>query len=76
MATNGNIITAKVPDLSQVEKFGFLFGYPISHSLSPLMHQTVYDNLGIKWQQFFLESTDVPQFLELMRRPDFLGKSM
>lgn len=77
MASNGapsKVITCETPDIESVEKFGFLFGYPIAHSYSPLMHQTVYDNIGYKWRQFFLESTDMSQFLELMRKPNFYGK--
>lgn len=75
-AVNGQqqVITCPVPDMSHVEKFGFLFGYPIAHSLSPMFHKAVYQNLGLSWEQFFLESTDIPQFLELTRQPQFFGK--
>lgn len=73
METNGQVITCATPDISQVEKFGVLFGHPIAHSYSPLMHQTVYDTIGYKWRQFLLESTDMSQFLELMRHPGFYG---
>lgn len=73
--SKGQIITANEPDVSSREKFGFLFGHPIAHSLSPLTHQTVYDSIGYNWQQFPLPSTDMPQFLDLMRRPNFFGES-
>lgn len=75
MATNGNVITAATPDISKREKFGLLFGYPIAHSYSPLMHQTVYDNIGYNWQQFLFESTDMSQFLEIRQHPQFYGQS-
>jgi quinate dehydrogenase len=74
MATNDKVITCATPDFSTVEKFGVLFGHPIAHSYSPLMHQTVYDNINYKWRQFLLESTDMSQFLDIMRYPDFYGK--
>jgi len=76
MATNGKVITAATPDFSKREKFGVLFGYPIAHSYSPLMHQTVYDNIGYNWQQFLFESTDMAQFLELRKHPQFYGASV
>ena len=62
-------------DMSRVEKFGVLFGYPIAHSYSPLMHQTVYDSIGYNWRQFLLESMDMSEFLELMQHPKFYGMS-
>lgn len=76
MATNGNVITAVTPDISKREKFGLLFGYPIAHSYSPLMHQTVYNNIGYNWQQFLFESTDMSQFLEIRQHPQFYGQSL
>jgi hypothetical protein len=75
MTTNGNVITCATPDFSKREKFGVLFGHPIAHSYSPMMHQTVYDNIGYDWQQFLLESTDMSQFLALRQHPQFYGKS-
>lgn len=74
MATNGNVITAEIPDISKRERFGLLFGYPIAHSYSPLMHQTVYDNIDYNWQQFLFESTDMSQFLSIRQHPQFYGK--
>ncbi|KAI5254510.1 shikimate/quinate 5-dehydrogenase [Aureobasidium subglaciale] len=76
MVMNDQTVVCETPDFSHVEKFGLLFGYPIAHSYSPLMHQTVYDNIGYKWQQFLLESTDMSHFLELMSHPKFYGASV
>ena len=50
----------------EVEKFGVLFGYPISRSCSPLIHHTVDDALNLHWQQVLLESTNMTQFPDLM----------
>lgn len=62
-----------VPDTSQVERHGYLFGHPIAHSMSPMLHQCVYNNLGLDWTQFPLDSTDMPLFLSLIKHPKFYG---
>ena len=62
-----------VPDSSHLERHGYLFGHPIAHSMSPLLHQTVYDELGLKWSQLPLESTDMSLFLKLIRDPSCYG---
>ncbi|KAL1301823.1 hypothetical protein AAFC00_006010 [Neodothiora populina] len=76
MAIPEHIITCKTPDIHSVDRFGFLFGYPIAHSFSPLMHETVFKHIGYKWRQFFLESTNMSQFLELIHEPNFFGASV
>ncbi|KAF2107843.1 hypothetical protein BDV96DRAFT_653348 [Lophiotrema nucula] len=65
-----------VPDTTQVERHGYLFGHPIAHSMSPLLHQTVYDGLGLKWSQFPLDSLDMDLFLRLREDPNFYGASV
>jgi quinate dehydrogenase len=62
--------------ITKVERHGYLFGHPIAHSMSPLLHQTVYDNLGLKWSQFPLDSTDMSLFLDLIKHPQFYGASV
>lgn len=64
-----------VPETSHLERVVYLFGYPIAHSLSPLLHQTIYDNLGLNWSQLPLPSTSIPHFLSLLRDPRCLGAS-
>lgn len=66
-------IETRVPEISRVERHGYLFGHPISHSMSPLLHQTVYDSLGLKWSQYPLDSTDMNLFLSLIQHPQFYG---
>ena len=63
-----------VPDTSSVERHGYLFGFPIAHSMSPLFHNTVYADLGLNWNQFYLESTDIELFKKLRQHPKFYGK--
>ncbi|GAM82339.1 hypothetical protein ANO11243_003180 [Dothideomycetidae sp. 11243] len=62
-----------LPQRHSVDKFGFLFGYPISHSFSPLFHRTIYQSLGLNWDCFFLESPDVENVLPYLHEPTFLG---
>jgi quinate dehydrogenase len=42
--------------------------------MSPLFHNTVYADLGLNWNQFFLESTDMELFKKLRQDPKFYGK--
>ncbi|PSN66781.1 NAD(P)-binding protein [Corynespora cassiicola Philippines] len=65
-----------VPETSRVERHGYLFGHPIAHSMSPLLHQTVYDGLGLNWSQFPLDSLDMDLFLRLREDPNFYGASV
>lgn len=44
--------------------------------MSPLLHQTVYDNLGLNWSQVPFDSTDMNLFLELIKNPSFYGASV
>lgn len=62
--------------IDSVERHGYLFGHPIAHSMSPLLHQTVYDGLGLKWSQFPLDSLDMDLFLRLREDPRFYGTSL
>jgi quinate dehydrogenase len=53
---------------------GVLFGHPISHSLAPLLHNTVFSNLDIPWDFDFLESKDIQEFLPILKSDDCYGK--
>lgn len=65
--------TTVIPNVNGVERHGYLFGHPIAHSMSPIMHQTVYDGLGLRWSQFLLDSIDMELFLRLREDPRFYG---
>ncbi|KZM25225.1 Quinate/shikimate dehydrogenase (NAD(+)) [Ascochyta rabiei] len=75
-ATTATTQQTAVPDTSSVERHGYLFGYPIAHSMSPLFHNTVYADLGLNWNQFYLESTDMELFLRVRQDPKFYGASV
>ncbi|KAF2748194.1 NAD(P)-binding protein [Sporormia fimetaria CBS 119925] len=68
--------TTILPDVSKRSRHGYLFGHPIAHSLSPLLHQTVYDGIGLDWEQFPLDSLDMSLFLKLREDPNFYGASV
>jgi len=65
-----------LPSREHLDRFGFLFGYPIAHSYSPLFHQTIFDTLGLKWQQFLYESINMESYLATIRDPKFFGSSV
>lgn len=65
---------ADTPSSDHLDRVGYLFGHPITHSMSPLLHQTVYDGLGLNWAQLPLDSTDIDHFSKLIRDPKFYGR--
>ena len=64
--TNGAPI-CKDPETSHLDGYGVLIGYPLAHSLSPLLHQTIFQALGLKYDYFILQSMDIQQFMRLVR---------
>lgn len=55
----------------------FLFGNPIAHSKSPLLHNTGFRELGLPHQYTFLESATVDESVRAaIRSPDFGGASV
>lgn len=59
--------------VSQLERHGYLFGKKLTASLSPFLHNVVYQDLGLNWGQVRLDSADIPAFLKLAEHPDFYG---
>lgn len=58
---------------TQLDCHGYLFGLKIQASMSPLFHKTIYSELGLRWEQKLFESADIPQFLQLIKNPNFYG---
>lgn len=58
---------------TQPDRHGYLFGLKIQASMSPLFHRTIYNELGLRWEQRLFESDNIPRFLELIRDPKFYG---
>jgi quinate dehydrogenase len=66
-----------LPDPSSLERVAYLVGFPIAHSLSPLLHHTIYSSIGKPWGQTLYETRDLNEFLAHMRKDEkFLGSSV
>lgn len=59
--------------VGQLDRHGYLFGQKLAASMSPLLHDVVYSELGLRWEQVRLDSTDMGLFLKLIRHPKFYG---
>ncbi|KAH6604255.1 quinate dehydrogenase [Trichoderma cornu-damae] len=55
------------------DKHGYLFGQKLTHSLSPFLHQLIYDHLNLRWGQLRLDSSDLQLFLDLAQHPSCYG---
>ena len=65
------------PEIEHLDKIAFLAGYPIAHSLSPIMHHTIYSSLSKKWEQFLYETKDLDGFMQYIRsEPKLLGSGI
>jgi len=56
-----------------LDRHGYLFGQKLAASMSPLLHGVVYRELGLRWEQMRLDSTDMDLFLRLIRHPKCYG---
>ena len=64
-------------DPSSLDRVAYLVGFPIAHSLSPLLHHTIYASIGKRWGQHLYETRDLNEFLDHMKSdPKFLGSSV
>ena len=61
------------PRKQKLERHGYLFGQKITASMSPIFHQTIFNDLGWAWEQFRLDSADIPSFLKLLQDPNCFG---
>lgn len=62
-----------VPKVDHLDRHGYLFGQKITASMSPLLHDVVYQEIGLNWAQVRLDSTDMDLFLQLRQHPKFYG---
>jgi quinate dehydrogenase len=67
---------APAPSIAHLDRVNYLFGYPIAHSLSPLLHGTIYAALNLNYQQFLYESRFLEGCLSLTQDPKFFGASV
>ncbi|KIX96433.1 uncharacterized protein Z520_07699 [Fonsecaea multimorphosa CBS 102226] len=54
----------------------FLFGYPISHSLAPTLHSTIWERLQVPWTYSLVESLDMRDFLPKLNSTQFVGSAV
>lgn len=64
----------EAPNVDHLDRHGYLFGQKITASLSPLLHDTIYQEIGLNWAQVRLDSTDMDLFLQLRQHPKFYGR--
>ncbi|CAG8979701.1 hypothetical protein HYALB_00003932 [Hymenoscyphus albidus] len=65
-----------IPSTENLDKVLYLFGYPIAHSLSPLLHRTIYHSLGLNYEQHLYPSQTLEPCLALMQSPKFFGAAV
>ncbi|TVY13510.1 Quinate dehydrogenase, partial [Lachnellula arida] len=65
-----------VPSTDHLDRVSYLFGHPISHSLSPLFHGTIYSSLNLNYAQHLYETRSLTACLALARSPKFFGASV
>lgn len=60
------------------QRLAFLLGDPVEHSLSPLIHNTAFDSLGIDAAYHALRTSrgELPEALDRLRSPDVLGANV
>jgi len=65
------------PTASSLDRVAYLVGMPIAHSLSPLLHHTIYSKFGKNWGQVLVETHDLESFLVGIRTdPKFFGSGV
>ncbi|EKD21463.1 putative Quinate dehydrogenase [Drepanopeziza brunnea f. sp. 'multigermtubi' MB_m1] len=64
------------PSISHLDRVAYLFGYPIAHSLSPLLHSTVYSGLNLNYEYILYESKSIESCLALTTHPKFYGAAV
>lgn len=50
-----------------LDRRAYLVGTPIAHSLSPLLHHSLYSSINKKWGQLLYDTSDLKSFLEMLR---------
>ncbi|CZT52740.1 probable quinate 5-dehydrogenase QA-3 [Rhynchosporium secalis] len=64
------------PSISHLDKVFYLFGSPIAHSLSPLLHSTVYASLKLNYAYLLYETPSISACLALTKSPNFQGAAV
>tara|TARA_B100001964_G_C14248258_1_gene608569 strand:- start:2837 stop:3700 length:864 start_codon:yes stop_codon:yes gene_type:complete len=61
-----------------LNKFAGIIGYPLSHSLSPSMHNFIYQKLGIEivYKKWEIEEQNLKLHIEKINNDDFVGANV
>ncbi|UZP39311.1 hypothetical protein NXS19_007127 [Fusarium pseudograminearum] len=54
----------------------YLFGYPLQHSLAPLLHSTIFESLDVPWTYDLIESIDKNDFIPNLKASDCVGAAV
>ncbi|OAL00303.1 NAD-P-binding protein [Phaeosphaeriaceae sp. SRC1lsM3a] len=54
----------------------YLFGYPIAHSLAPLLHSTLFKEQNVPWSYTLVESLDRSDFLPKLKASNCIGAAV
>jgi shikimate dehydrogenase len=65
-------------EIRDTPRIAGLIGYPVSHSLSPAMHNAGFERLGIdaRYEAWAVTSEELPAFVEKLRDPKYLGANV
>jgi quinate dehydrogenase len=61
---------SQIKDVDSLDRRAYLVGTPIAHSLSPLLHHSLYSAINQKWGQLLYDTLDLRAFLEMLRVDD------
>ena len=61
-----------------MNKFAGIIGYPLSHSLSPPMHNFIYQKLGIEilYKKWEIEEQNLELHIRKINNDDFVGANV
>src|SRR6478735_5924193 len=63
-------------DHLQHSRHTYLFGYPLKHSLAPLLHSTIFQSLNVPWTYQLIESVDKDDFIPKLKASDCVGAAV
>ena len=68
--------TSNTQDLASRSLRIYLFGYPIAHSLAPLVQSTLFKELSVPWTYTLFESLSAADFLSKLKATDCIGSAI
>jgi quinate dehydrogenase len=66
----------KSPATRETPRNAHLFGFPIAHSLSPVLHASLFSSVGVPWNFTLIESKDKHDFIPRLRHPSCIGSAV